>query len=282
MKRILQGVAGNLWPEDVEGWQRWCDKFIIHQSMQDLSKADPDIPLVGGLNLAQKEFRTWMAQGRPYICFNRPHIGGWADAYPRRGRRVSINSYACTEFGRPTHNRWAHWNLLRQPWKVQQVQNVLIAPPSKSIWYWTGKTADQWAQEQKTWFEQQGATVRMRMKNSVGKGKGGRYASLWNDLDWADLVVSYSSAITVEAFWWGKKVISLGVCPTWTCCSKDYTDWQNPTEPLGRSDWHEHVAWTQFDEQEWRIGAAQDMLMAYQGHLLQSRPTDNFKVACVK
>lgn len=78
MRKIMQAVAGNIPPDDVKGWKRWCDTFIIHDTVAELAHADPEIPLVGGLNLAQREFREWMGQRRPFICFNRPHLGGWA------------------------------------------------------------------------------------------------------------------------------------------------------------------------------------------------------------
>lgn len=276
MRRTIQAVASNIWPEDLEGWQRWCDRLILHDSVQDLQRADPEVPLLGGLNLAQKEFRAWMANKRPYICFNRPHLGGWHSAYAQGFRRVSINSYACTQPGTVATSRWHLLDLPRHPWKVKRVHNVLIAPPAKSIWYTRGQTSDAWADDQSRWFAERGTTVRIRPKTQAGKGKGGRYASLWADLDWADLVVSYSSAITMEAFWYGKKVLSAGVCPTWMCGTADFDQWNDPSEPANRDQWHEHAAWTQFSAQEWRSGAAQDMLMAYQGHAFDQPPPDNF------
>lgn len=276
MKRVIQAVASNLWPEDIEGWRRWCERLILHDSPQDLQSADPEIPLLGGLNLAQKEYRAWMAAKRPYICFNRPHLGGWSNAYQQGFRRVSINSYACTVPATTSSSRWPLMNLPQHRWKVHRVKNVLIAPPAKSIWYTLGQTADQWAQQQAIWFAERGAVVRVRSKTQAGKGKGGRYASLWSDLDWADLIVSYSSAITMEAFWYGKKVLSAGVCPTWMCGTDDFETWNDPTEPHNRDQWHEHAAWTQFSGEEWRTGQAQDMLMEYQGHAWDQRPRDNF------
>lgn len=275
MKRVMQAVRSNLYPEDIEGWSRWCDRFILHDNLADLYTADPTVPLVGGLNLAYKEFKWWMRQRRPFICFNRPHIGGWANAYPMRARRVSVNSYACTSFGRRTHDRWGILDLPRHPWKVREVRNVLVAPPGKSVWYYLRKSEQEWADEQVAWFRERGANVRLRTKKQAGKGKGGRYSTLWEALDWADLVVSFSSAVTVEAFWYGKKVISPGVCPTWPCGTNSYENWQDPTEPANRAEWHEHAAWTQFTEAEWRSGAAQDMIVAYQGHPLDVRPPDN-------
>lgn len=270
----MQAVAGNIPPDDVKGWKRWCDTFIIHDTVAELAHADPEIPLVGGLNLAQREFREWMGQRRPFICFNRPHLGGWANARRLGVRRASVNSYACTSFGKKTHNRWRVLDLPRHPWKVKSVRKVLIAPPQKTTWYCLGQGADEWANDQATWFQNQGAEVRVRHK-TVGKGKKGRYVTLFTDLDWTDLVVSYTSAITTEAFWYGKKVISPGVCSTWPCGSQSRDNWQDPTEPPHRDLWHEHAAWTQFTAEEWSSGEAQEMIIAYQGHPLEVEPPDN-------
>lgn len=271
MKKVAQGLRNNLYPEDIQGWTHWCDKFTILDNILD---ANPEVTLVGGLNLAGKKIRQWMKLKRPFICFNRPSLGGHSDAFNAGARRVSVNSYACTTLGTMTHSRWHTVMLPQHPWKVQQVQRVLVAPPLKSLMIWTGKSGEEWATEQKSFFESQGAEVRIRLK-TMSKGRVGRYVSLWDDLDWADLVVSYSSAITCEAFWYGKKAISLGVCPTWVAAKRTLDDWRNPTEPAGRALWHEHIAWTQFTKDEWASGDAQEMIYQYQGWPTEVTALDN-------
>ena len=72
MKKIVQGIQGNLWAEDLIGWKRWADKFIL---LNDISEADPEVPLVGGLNLSSKGFRDWLDKKRPCFLFNRPILG---------------------------------------------------------------------------------------------------------------------------------------------------------------------------------------------------------------
>jgi hypothetical protein len=107
------------------------------------------------------------------------------------------------------------------------------------------------------------------------KGKSGRYQTLWNDFDWADLVISYSSAITAEAFWYGKKVISPGVCPTWVACDNRFKHWSDPTEPANRELWHEHMGWIQFTNEEWASGEAQELTVQYQGWPTEVTAVDN-------
>lgn len=273
MKKVVQLIAGNLRPEVEQGWRRWCERVIVHDDMSALRRADTTVPLVGALNIANKAFRRWMKLGYPFVCLNRPYIGGWN--VREHNLRVSVNAYACTRAAPVPHGRWDKWNVERHPWKVREVRNVLIAPPNKNTFFCLGVDSLEWAHEQAQWFRKRGATVRYRMKSQKGTKRLLRYQTLWQDLDWADLVVSYSSAITVEAFWYGKKVITPGVCPTWMCGTQNYDSWQDPREPDQRDAWHEHLAWTQFSEEEWSSGDAQEMVMLYQGDLLDHPPTDN-------
>ena len=260
--RVLQGITGLTNPEDREEWLPVVDDFVIHARFEDL---DPAIPLLVYSNMSSKPVVDWINAGHPIIAMNRPHLGGWAKQYTLGARRFAVNGYACTQWGNRTHDRFYLLNIPRHAWKVREIRRVLIAPPGKLLWFWHGITPEKWAQEQAQFFADKGVEVRFRWKYDNRKGKKGRYADLWQDLDWADLVVSWGSAITAEAFYFGKKVISLGPCATWTCCDRDYRNWQDPTEPADRDEWHEHMAWTQFTRQEMALGAGAEMILQYQG-----------------
>ena len=275
MKKIVQGIQGNLWAEDLIGWKRWADKFIL---LNDISEADPEVPLVGGLNLSSKGFRDWLDKKRPCFLFNRPILGSWNEKHII-SRRVSVNSYAATQLGNFTHNRWNNLKLEKHPWKVSSVKNILVAPPLKSIYYWTGMYPEEWAESIIKQLESLDLNFKIRYKNSKGfKGRGGRFIALWDDFDWADVVVSFSSAITAEALWYGKKAISLGVCPTWICHQPSLDNILNPEESSNRDLWHNHIAWTQFTKDEWESGEAQELTVQYQGWPLDvSYPDNSFK-----
>jgi len=260
--RVLQGLAGPTTEMDREQWLPVVDEFRVHARLEDL---DPAIPLLVYSNMASKWIVDWIDAGKPVIAMNRPHIGGWAKQYTYGARRFSVNGYACTQWGTRTHDRFPLLNIPRHTWKVQEVRRVLIAPPGKLLWFWHAVDADEWAQQQAAFFADKEVEVRFRWKYDHRKGKKGRYVDLWQDLDWADLVVSWGSAITAEAFYYGKKVISLGPCPTWVCCDRDFTRWQDPTEPPDREEWHEHMAWTQFTEKEMTSGQGARMILQYQG-----------------
>jgi hypothetical protein len=260
--RVLQGLVGLTTETDRAQWLPVVDEFRMQNRLEDL---DPAIPLLVYSNMGSNWIVNWIDKQRPVIAMNRPHIGGWAKQYTYGARRFSINGYACTRWGSRTHDRFSLLNIPQHPWKVREIRRVLIAPPGKLLWFWQGIEATEWAQQQAAFFSDKSVEVRYRWKYENRKGKKGRYVDLWQDLDWADLVISWGSAITAEAFYYGKKVISLGPCPTWTCCDRDLSNWQDPTEPAGRAEWHEHMAWTQFTQQEMTSGAGAEMILQYQG-----------------
>lgn len=268
MKKVVQVFPEETPPLWLDGWRRWADKLII---LDDPGKADPEVPFIFGGNLMSKWVRNWMAQGKPCFVTNRPFLGSQLHK-KRQAWRVSVNSFACTKLGNMPHGRWDTIGLDRQPWKVKTVKNILIGPPRKSIVAWLGIGADEWARGLQDKFP--GANIKIRLKEGM-KGKGGRYQTLWDDFDWADLVVSYSSAITAEAFWYGKKAISLGVCPTWVASDNHLNNWQDPSEPANRDLWHEHMGWIQFTNKEWESGDALEMTFQYQGWPTQINAIDN-------
>lgn len=268
MKKVLQYLEYEIHPENLSGWKKWAHKLI---PIKNSHEGDPEIPLLMGTNLANPDHKNWIINKRPYIAINRQLTRNWCDKH-RSMQRLSVNSYAATQLGNITHSRWPMQGLEKNPWKVTKVENILIAPPEKSIYAWTGMWGLDWADQIKKQLEAQGANVKIRPKL---RKRGPRTVTLFEDLDWADLVVTYSSAISVEAFWWGKKVISLGVCPTWIACDKTLDNWKDPTEPINRDVWHEHISWIQFKYEEIESGDAQEITYHYQGWPTEISVPDN-------
>lgn len=280
MKKVIQLINDGQHNEGtISGWKRWADKFTLVDSWAD---ADPEVPMVFGANLVSREHREWLKLKRPCFVMNRQMLGQWATKH-REYARIAVNSYGNTKLGPMPHDRWTNMNLEIQPWKVNKVINVLIAPPRKSIIYWQGMNGVDWAEPIKKRLELEGANVRIRPKTGkkgaqhfgdLDRGVTGLFGTD-GEFEWADLVVSYSSAITAEAFWYGKKVISLGVCPTWVACDNTLDNWQDPTEPANRSLWAHHVSWLQFKYPEWETGDAQEMTVHYQGWPTEVEMPDN-------
>lgn len=271
MKKILQIFRQGNEEWFIEGWKKWSDKLII---LEDEKDYNCDITLVTGAKFHDPLFQKVMKNRYPYIAINRPYLGSHLTKH-RNQWRVSINSFANFKLKSVPYDRWHKINLEKNPWKVKEIRNVLIAPPVSGIPVFLDMCNENWVEDISKNFTD--VNIRVRYKNKQGKGKGGRYTTLWNDLDWADLVVSFSSAITAEAFWYGKKVISFGACPTWIVQGPNLTDWKNPIEPSLRDQWHTHMGWIQFSNEEWQSGDAQEMTIFYQGWPPEVEHHLNFK-----
>jgi hypothetical protein len=260
MKKIVQIHKELLaLPWMVKGWKKWADKIIVVNNITEYNK---ELPIVAWAKPHDKIIGIALKNSYPTILMNRPylsaHIRKQIDMF-----RVSVNSFACSSFKEMPYSRWDKIGVDKHPWKVTEVKNILIAPPNKGVVYFTGQKLDLWVEDLQTLFKD--FNVKVRLKNSTGAGRGERYSSLWNDFDWADLVVSCASASTAEAFWYGKKVISLGPCSTLMCNTGSLENFINPSEPANRDSWHEHIGWIQFLESEWTSGNAQEMTAVYQG-----------------
>lgn len=210
--------------------------------------------------------RHWLNRRQPALYIGRGYVGNHLYKQ-RKFWRVSVNGWANICLMPVPHSRWPMMNLPKHPWKVQQVKNVLIAPSKMTTLSWSQMSAEQWAESMVAQFP--GANIRIRLKASK---PWQRWETLWSDLDWADLVVAQSSAITCEAFWYGKKVISTKPCPTWACGQQWLEDWQNPDEPALREAWHEHLAWSQYTNEEWQSGEAFRFIDQYLGPVIDYDP----------
>jgi hypothetical protein len=253
----------------IPGWHSKVDSIEFFNKWQAVS--DQRV-VVCGADVSQLHVRHWLNQQQPALYIGRGYVGNHTSKQ-RRLWRVSVNGWANTKLMPVPHSRWDKMLLPRHPWKVKEVQKVLIAPSKmvSNIWSQIGRRS--WAESMLDKFS--GADVKIRYKDNT---PGLRWATLWDDLDWADLVVTQSSAITCEALWYGKKVISIQPCPTWAAEQTKLEDWQNPTEPEFRDEWHEHLAWSQFTVDEWVSGEALSLIEQYIGPVLDYDPQHRYNL----
>jgi hypothetical protein len=239
-----------------------CKKL---QVVKDLSEVNDNEPMFIGGDILRSEVRDRLTFQKPTIYIHRGYLGN--HLYKRRRWwRASVNGFANTKLMPVPHPRWNLLHLPKHPWKVTEIKKVLIAPSKMTSIVWSPNI--DWISNIVDKFP--GAEVKIRPK---GPKPGIRWSTLWEDLDWADLVVSQASAITAEAFWYGKKVISLFPCPTWAAgCESTLDNWQDPAEPVLRNQWHEHLAWSQFTNEEWRSGEAFDLIEKYLGPVASYNP----------
>jgi hypothetical protein len=237
-----------------------------HLAIKDLaSEVQPNLPVIVGGDLRKPHVRQWLNQQQPAIYIMRGYVGNHMYK-TRRLWRYSVNGWANIKLEKQPYSRWPIMQLDRHHWKVKTVKNVLIAPSAMTAPIWDPHTGWDWAEHMSKQFP--GATVKIRYKI---KKSGARWSTLFQDLDWADLVVAQGSAITAEAFWYGKKVISTHPCITWAAGQQSLEDWQNPAEPELREQWHEHLAWSQFFSEEWESGQALDLIQKYMGNAVDVR-----------
>jgi len=248
-------------------------KFL--QVVDNLSDVDHQDPMFMGSDVLRSEVRERLNLQKPTIFIHRGYLGN--HLYKRRRWwRASVNGFANTKIMPIPHSRWNLLNLPRHPWKVKEVKKILIAPSKMTSEIWDPNNGTQWIDLISKNFS--GAEVKIRPK---GPKPGIRWTTLWDDFDWADLVISQASAITAEAFWYGKKVISLFPCITWAAgCESTLDNWKDPTEPKLRDQWHEHLAWSQYTNEEWQSGETFRLLEKYLGPVenYQSGHRYNFKI----
>jgi hypothetical protein len=240
----------------------WTAGFKNIEIVKDWHSISPSIPVITKSDVLYPEVRTWLNQQQPAVYIGRGYLGNHI-LKQRLWWRASINGWANTKLMPIPYSRWGRLNLPKHPWKVDKIKNVLIAPSKMTSSVWSPEVAFTWAESIQDKFP--GANVRIRPK--IGK-PGLRWSSLWKDFEWADLVVSQASAITCEAFWYGKKVISIEPCPTWAAEKHTLDNWQDPTEPKLRDLWHEHLAWSQYTLAEWSSGDAFSLIEQYLGPIV--------------
>jgi hypothetical protein len=257
--------------ESHEWYNKYNKNYIVHviNSKED---ADPSIPIVCAGDLLHENVRYWLTHNYPAVYLGRGYLGNHLHKQ-RKFWRFSVNGWANTMMLPIPYSRWNAMQIDKHPWKVKEVKRVLIAPSKMTSKVWTPELKYNWAESMLDKFP--GAEVRIRKK--LGKSSL-RWNTLWSDFDWADLVVSQSSAITVEAFWYGKKVISLEPCPTWAAEKFTLDDWQNPKEPELRDAWHEHLAWCQYTVDEIRTGNVLDLVQSYVGNIGDYKSTHTYNL----
>lgn len=250
----------------------WFKNWKNLEIKKNYESVDPKVPIVIGVDLLRSEVRKFLNNKQPGIYIARGYVGN--HMYKTRQLwRYAVNGWANIKLLDVPYSRWNLMNLPRHPWKVKAIKRVLIAPSKMTQPVWDPILGWNWAETMATKFP--GAEVKIRYK---ARTSGERWKTLFDDLDWADLVVAQGSAITAEAFWYGKKAISIHPCITWAAEKSNLEDWKNPKEPELRDAWHEHLAWSQFRNQEWISGEALHLINSYVGPVIDydSGHTYNF------
>lgn len=239
----------------------WRENLGEIIEIDNWKNVDKNIPIICSGNLKNENVIYWLKNKFPVLYVARGYVGNHLSK-KRKFWRISANGWANIELRKIPFSRWSVLNLPRHSWKTTSIKNILICPSKMTTHLWENQTQLEWAENIKKNFSN--CEIKIRLKGST---PAERWKTLWTDLDWADLIIGQSSAITAEAFWYGKKVISTKPCVSWASCDHSLENWDDPTEPKTRDEWHEHLAWSQFHIDEWNSGEAIKLALKYHGDL---------------
>ena len=259
MYQILKNWSQQL---HLNSWDR-LPGGLLH--IDDWKNVNKEYPILCSGDLCHENVRHWLNNNFPALYIARGYIGNHQhESRDRWMHRITVRGWANFDLRPIPYSRWNLLKLNKHPGKVKNIKNVLIAPSKVTTKFWSNQSTNDRAEEISKKFP--GAEIKIRYK--TGKARE-RWNTLFKDFEWADLVVSQSSAITAEAFWYGKKVISTEPCTTWATGHQSFDDWQNPKEPELRHNWHEHVAWSQFTNKEIDSGEEIFLVQQYHGSVLK-------------
>lgn len=252
----------------IENWNALGFKIHI---LDDYKLANHEISVLCYSDLTKESTRYYLNNKQNAIFAARGYLGNHLYKH-RRWYRASVKDFANIKLENIPYSRWHLLNLPKHSWKVKKVKNVLIAPSKMTAPIWDPDVGFNWADNMSKKFP--GANVKIRLKGKSTPNS--RWETLWRDLDWADIVVSQSSAITCEAFWYGKKVMSTEPCPTWITGKTTFDNWEDPSEPPLRDIWHEHLAWNQYTTDEWCNGEVIKLIELYSGSIKKYEPLHTY------
>jgi hypothetical protein len=220
-----------------------------------------------GYTLVVSHFAPWWSPLKEYIAEGRPYIeieyGYWGPDTPRRQtRRVTYCGHHNVNNQRKSYSRQ---NLFMEPrvlpWKTTPGSYVLVIQPvDKVLLERTGETLDQFRQRITELIRPHwNGPIKFRRK--VGP-KNNRFATLIDDVSSAYAVVGERTMACVEscllgtpAFTVDHTVTSLLMGGIENLASLKYPD---------RSDWFEHICWSQFTIDEFSTSVPADITEQYQ------------------
>lgn len=206
-------------------------------------------------------YKDWIAQGRKHIEID---YGYWGNNIPRRDtRRVTFGGGHNLKMKSTPYSRIATLDPSVEEWKHNRGDHLLIIEPHPAIVYErTGQSIDEWHKKIKqavAGFWQ--GPVKIRRK-SGGKNPG-RWPSYLEDLKISHAVLGERTMACVEAVILGWPAYTIDFSAVSLLMGTDITKIQNPEFP-DRTAWLNHIAWSQFSQQEFTSGKVAELVEIYQ------------------
>lgn len=207
-------------------------------------------------------FKEWVEAGRNYIEIE---YGYWGINNPRRNtRRVTFNGSHNLNIKDVPYSRIKTLYPAVEDWKTERGDYLLlIEPQSKIILERTGLSLGEW-QEQllKTLEPIWDGPIKWRRK-SGGKNPN-RWSSYIEDLSNCHAVIGERTMACVEAVMLGYPAYTTDYSAVSLIMGDDLSKIQKPEYP-DRTQWLEHIAWSQFLPDEFAKGTeVADMVELYQ------------------
>jgi hypothetical protein len=207
-------------------------------------------------------YKEWIEAGRQHIEID---YGYWGINNPRRNtRRVTFGGSHNINMKPVPYRRLNTLNPKIQDWKKDRGSYLLIIEPQQDIVFerlgiYLGEWKEQLLDKIKPYWD---GPVKWRRK-SGGKNPG-RWPSFLEDLSNCYAVVGERTMACVEAVMLGYPAFTIDFSTVSLLMGTDLSKINNLEYP-DRTDWLEHVAWSQFNPEEFSEGTTvADLVEQYQ------------------
>jgi len=192
-------------------------------------------------------YKEWIAKGNNYIEID---YGYWGVNNPRRNtRRVTYNGSHNLKFNNVPFSRLDTLNPKIEDWKTNRGDYLLLIQPQPTMLEQrTGKLFSDWKTELLLNLKQHwDGPVKWRHKS--GGKRLDRWETFLEDLKGCHSVVGERTMACVEAVMLGYPAYTTDFSAVSILMGTDLGAINNPVFP-DRTDWLEHIAWSQFSPEE--------------------------------
>lgn len=196
-------------------------------------------------------YKEWIAQGRKHIEID---YGYWGINNPRRNtRRVTYGASHNLNMKTPPYSRLGTLHPKIEDWKTNRGDYLLLIEPQQEIIYertgiYLGQWKKQLLEKLKPYWE---GSIKWRRK--AGGKNPGRWPSFLEDLQGCHAVLGERTMACVEAAMLGYPAYTTDYSAVSLLMGNDLSKITSIEYP-DRSNWLEHIAWSQFSPEEFNLG----------------------------
>lgn len=196
-------------------------------------------------------YKEWIAKGNQHIEID---YGYWGVDTPRRNtRRVTYMGSHNLKMNNPPYSRLDTLNPSIEDWKLDRGDTLLVIEPQQhTIFERTGIDLGTWKENMLSMIEPYwDGPIKWRRK--AGGKKKNRWTSFIDDLKSSHCVIGERTMACVEAVILGYPAYTIDYSAVSLIMGTDISRIKDPQLP-NRTDWLEHIAWSQFLPEEFEQG----------------------------